>query len=48
MRGNDSQQPKMFSYLSLEEGIPADHPLRPIRRLVDEVLRSLSHGFDHI
>jgi len=48
MRGNDSQQPRMFCYLSLEECIPADHPLRPIRRLVDQVLSGLSRRFDQL
>jgi transposase len=47
MRGNDDQlQPGMFSYVSLEERIPADHPLRAIRRLVDQVLRAMSVEFD--
>jgi transposase len=36
----------MFSYVSLEQRVPADHPLREIRKLTDEVLRSLSGEFD--
>lgn len=28
MRGQDAQQTAMFSYVGLEERIPADHPLR--------------------
>ncbi len=36
----------MFSYVSLEQRVPADHPLREIRRLTDVVLRSLSAEFD--
>jgi len=32
----------MFSYVSPERRIPADHPLRPIRAMTDEVLRQLS------
>ncbi len=36
----------MFSYVSLEQRVPQDHPLREIRRLTDEVLRSLSAEFD--
>ena len=36
----------MFSYVSLEQRVPQDHPLRAIRRLTDEVLRSLSAEFD--
>jgi transposase len=35
----------MFSYLSLEERVPQDHPLREIRRLTDLVLRSLGGEF---
>jgi transposase len=36
----------MFSYVSVEERVPADHPLRPIRRLVDDILREMSREFD--
>ena len=36
----------MFSYLSPEERVPAKHPLRPIRLMVDEVLKALSPDFD--
>ena len=36
----------MFSYLSPEERVPSKHPLRPIRLMVDEVLRALSPDFD--
>ena len=35
MRGQDTQQAAMFSYVSLEERIPADHPLRAIRAMTD-------------
>lgn len=38
----------MFSYLSPEERIPADHPLRPIRRMVDQALGALSRCFDEM
>jgi len=38
MRGNDTQQGAMFSYLSPEQRVPANHPLRPIRQMVDRVL----------
>ncbi len=41
MRGEDRQQQEMFLYASLEEVVPADHPLRPIRAMVDEALRRL-------
>lgn len=36
----------MFSYLSPEERVPAKHPLRPIRLMVDGVLKALSTDFD--
>src|SRR5512136_2268743 len=45
MRGGDGQQAGMFSYVSPERRIPADHPLRPIREMTDEVLRQLSPRF---
>jgi len=46
MRGTERQQGTMFSYVSLEERIPADHPLRPVRAMVDRALVSLSPRFD--
>jgi transposase len=46
MRGDDQQQSGMFSYVSVEERVPSDHPLRAIRRLVDEVLRGMAKEFD--
>jgi transposase len=48
MRGEDIQQSELFSYGSLEERIPANHPLRPIRTMVDEALKGLSGRFDEI
>jgi len=45
MRGGDFQQSAMFSYLSPEQRVPADHPLRVIRRICDEVLTQLSGLF---
>jgi len=36
----------MFSYVSLEQRVPLEHPLRAIRKLTDEVLRSLDSDFD--
>jgi transposase len=38
----------MFSYLAPEERVPADHPLRPIRRMVDITLKALSSSFDEM
>ena len=48
MRGEDLQQHDRFSYGSLEDRIPADHPLRPIRAMVDEALEGLDARFDEI
>ncbi len=45
MRGADDFQDSMFSYGSLEERIPASHPLRPMRRMADEILRGMSRLF---
>ncbi len=46
MRGDDRQPDAMFSYVSVEERVPVDHPLRAIRTLVDDVLREMSREFD--
>lgn len=48
MRGAEPQQSALFSYVSLEDRIPADHPLRVMRALVDPVLSELSPRFDAI
>jgi len=45
MRGSDSKQDGMFSYLSPEQRVPAEHPLRAIRALVDQILREMSPQF---
>src|SRR6202049_2213300 len=48
MRGQDTQQSTMFSYLSPEKRVPADHPLRRIRPMVDVALKALSPSFDEM
>ena len=48
MRGDERVQDGMFSYVTLEQRVPQDHPLREIRRLTDVVLRSLSGEFDSL
>jgi transposase len=48
MRGTDTQQSSMFSYLSPEERVPANHPLRPIRLMVDDALKALSPAFGRL
>ena len=42
MRGPDDQTSGMFSYLSPEQRVRPDHPLRAIRRMTDEVFATLS------
>jgi transposase len=46
MRGDDQPPDSMFSYVSPEQRVPRDHPLRAIRQLVDEILRDMSREFD--
>src|ERR1035437_6869061 len=48
MRGQDTQQSTMFSYLSPEDRVPTDHPLRRIRPMVDIALKALSPAFDEM
>jgi transposase len=46
MRGNDHQQADMYSYLSPEQRVREDHPLRKIRAMADEALKNMSERFD--
>ena len=46
MRGDERIQDGMFSYVSLEQRVPGDHPLREVRKLTDGVLGSLSRELD--
>src|SRR5271169_2790701 len=46
MRGDERVQDGMFSYVLLEQRVPADHPLRAVRRLMDTVLGSMSAELD--
>ena len=45
MRGEDPKQEAMFSYVSPEQRVPRDHPLRPIREMVDTILQEMSPRF---
>jgi transposase len=45
MRGYDEQASHLFSYVSPEQRVPANHPLRPIRQITDRVLATLSPKF---
>jgi transposase len=46
MRGRDDRSEGFFSYVRLEERVPQDHPLRPIRALTDEALATLNKRFE--
>src|SRR5215470_15481805 len=48
MRGIDVTQATMFSYLSPEQRVPKDHPLRQVRVLCDIALKALSREFDEM
>jgi transposase len=45
MRGADEKQETMFSYISPEKRVPGEHPLRPLREMVDTVLKEMSPRF---
>jgi transposase len=47
MRGSDKDlQAGMFSYVTLEQRVPANHPLRAVRTLADQVLSEMSASFE--
>src|ERR1700752_4085603 len=48
MRGWDARSDALFSYVSCEARVPKDHPLRPIRQIVDEALAALSPEFEKL
>jgi transposase len=45
MRGSDQKQDAMFSYVSPEQRVPAEHPLRPLRAMMDDILKEMSPRF---
>ena len=45
MRGWDRRSGELFSYIDLEQRVPAKHPLRKVRQLVNDVLASLDAEF---
>ena len=45
MRGSDARTGELFSYVDLEQRVPAQHPLRLIRKIVNEVLAALDGEF---
>jgi transposase len=48
MRGADSKQEAMFSYVSAESRIPTTHPLRPIRAIVAEALTQMDRKLESL
>ena len=48
MRGTDVDQGGLFSYVSMEDRVPAGHPLRRVRALLDEALKSMSRDFERV
>ncbi|MCX9156888.1 transposase, partial [Niveibacterium sp. 24ML] len=46
MRGEVNPQSSMFHYFSVESRIPADHPLRPVKKLADTALSAISADLD--
>jgi len=48
MRGEDEKQQDMFSYVSPEQRVPADHPLRAVREMVDQILKEMSPRFGRL
>ena len=48
MRDDDNLQEGMYRDISPEKWAPADHPLRPIRKIVDEILKEMSPKFQKL
>ncbi len=48
MRGEDRSSGSLYSYVDLESRVPAMHPLRVVREIVNEVLASLSGEFKRL
>jgi transposase len=48
MRGNEEKQIDAFSYVSMEDRIPAKHPIRPFRQMVNEILRDMDKELDSL
>src|SRR6476620_5490875 len=48
MRGSDTRTGELFSYVDLDDRVPAKHPLRVIRRIVNDVLLALDAEFAQI
>lgn len=48
MRGDEDAQAEVWSYIPLEQRVPSDHPLRPLRAMVDAALKELSPEFSRL
>jgi transposase len=48
MRGEDRRQEAMFSYVSLEQRVPTNHPLRQLQPMVNQALAELSPRFEEL
>lgn len=48
MRGRQPNQSSLVCLVNLEERVPKDHPLRPIKKLADDALKRLSRSFDRM
>ena len=48
MRGSDQNSGSLFSYVDLEQRVPAKHPLRVIRAIVNDVLAALDEEFEKL
>src|SRR6267142_5481865 len=48
MRGNETPSGSLFSYVDLEKRIPATHPLRSIKAMVDTALKALDRDFERM
>ncbi|CDZ74049.1 Hypothetical protein NGAL_HAMBI2610_56810 [Neorhizobium galegae bv. orientalis] len=48
MRGLDTESGSLFSYVDLDERIPAHHPLRKIRQIVDDALASMDADLERL
>jgi len=48
MRGEGDDPQPMFSYITVAQRVPQDHPLRRVRAMADEALRALSSEFDRL
>ena len=48
MRGSDQSTGSLFSYVDLEERVPARHPLRKIKTVVDAALATLDADFERL